>query len=498
MSQEFEQKPEHAQDKRKKAKENLEALQKLIEELDLVDEPSEAAVGEQEKAQPAEPEQPIEKAEQEEAVPASDKPEEPAPSVDELIERAAAASEEQEPEEPQEQQQAPQPRKQQPKRAPQPEPAKTKARPAKPSGQAAAQKPATRKTIRRKKNSKAAVLRRRRRRLTVLVAGVVIALVLIVLLVSAVRALSNRNKDQNIEAGSAVVLTEEEQRAARQKEGPASEQITKQYRAIKNDTSLPSYAHEYPGLYADAVAKENKESKKKVCYLTFDDGPSENNTPEILDLLAKEGVKATFFVVGSEINEDTEDIIQRIVKEGHTLCIHANEHVYDELYASTEAYLADFAEAYDKIYELTGYRVQGFRFPGGSNGRLKKSGYYDAIVAEMTRRGFEYYDWNAYSHDAEPGDYTADDLVENALHEIEISSRNDVFLLMHDAYDKEKTVEALKGIIDGLNEEGIQMLPVTNATRPVHFEVDETTPSEYGGASDTDEDADTSAEKPQY
>lgn len=518
MDHEFDQKPNDSQDKRQQAREDLEALQKLMEQFDLIDdlprkktdEPQAETDKPQEKETAEKPQE--EKAENQETAdsfaPSEDKPQ--VLSVDELIERAAAASETEAAEEEQEtrlEEPMPEAAERKTEQKPMAEEKKPESKKKNPS---AAQKKKTNSAPNKKKNknSKAARLRRRRRRLIVLGTGIVIVLLLIVLIVSAVRALGNRDKNKDtMDTGSAVVLTEEEQLAARQKEGPASQQESKQYRAIKDDTSLPDYAKEYPGLYADAVDEENKLSNKKVCYLTFDDGPSDTNTPKILDTLAKEGVKATFFVVASEIDDDTQDILKRIVKDGHTLCIHANEHEYSKIYQSTEAYLADFAAAYDKIYELTGYRVQGFRFPGGSNGQVNKSGCYDAIVTEMTRRGFEYYDWNAYSHDAEGGNYTVEEMVDYALHEVTISSRNDVILLMHDTYGKEKTTKVLQGIIDGLNEEGIEMLPITNTTRPVHFEVNDTTPPEYDESAededstnaDTDDtDNSDSEEKKQY
>lgn len=349
------------------------------------------------------------------------------------------------------------------------------------------------------KNSKKAIARRRKKRLMQLGTAIVLALVAIVLVVSAVKGLKNRSAKQDPAAGSAV-LTEAEKAEKRKQEGPASQQETKQYQAIKDDDSLPSYAKKYPGLYSKAVKKPNKLSKEKVCYLTFDDGPSASNTPGILDTLKKEKVKATFFVITSEIDEETAPILQRIVDEGHTLCIHANEHEYGSLYASIEAYLEDFANAYDKIYELTGYRVQGFRFPGGSNGQVNSSGCYDAIVTEMTRRGFEYYDWNAYAHDAEGGNYSAEEMANLAVHEVDISSRNDVILLMHDTYGKEKTVLALQQIIHQLKANDIPLLPIDNSTRPVHFEVSDVTPQEYDesteeqtdNSSSSDEDSDSS------
>ena len=101
------------------------------------------------------------------------------------------------------------------------------------------------------------------------------------------------------------------------------------------------------------------------------------------------------------------------------------------------------------------------------------------IVTEMTRRGFEYYDWNAYDHDAEGGNYSVEQMVQFAVHEVNISSRNDTIMLLHDTYGKEKTVQALPSIIRQLKDAGIQLLPIDNTTRPVHFYVSDSTPPEY-------------------
>lgn len=73
---------------------------------------------------------------------------------------------------------------------------------------------------------------------------------------------------------------------------------------------------------------------KKVVYLSFDDGPSVTVTPQILDILKKQKVKATFFIVGKEANENehTRNLIKRIVKEGHAIGNHTYSHNYKYLY----------------------------------------------------------------------------------------------------------------------------------------------------------------------
>jgi peptidoglycan/xylan/chitin deacetylase (PgdA/CDA1 family) len=82
-----------------------------------------------------------------------------------------------------------------------------------------------------------------------------------------------------------------------------------------------------------------KETKNKEIWLTFDDGPDPNITPWILAVLKKENVKATFFLVGEQIEEFPE-LIGAIIKEGHTIANHTYSHKNGWLTAK-EKYIAD-------------------------------------------------------------------------------------------------------------------------------------------------------------
>ena len=89
----------------------------------------------------------------------------------------------------------------------------------------------------------------------------------------------------------------------------------------------------------------NSNLNQKKVYLTFDDGPSDH-TAQILDILKKHKVKATFFVVGKE-TEHAKKMYQRIVLEGHTLAMHSYSHNYDQIYASVDAFSKDLMKKYD-------------------------------------------------------------------------------------------------------------------------------------------------------
>lgn len=198
----------------------------------------------------------------------------------------------------------------------------------------------------------------------------------------------------------------------------------------------------------------------KTMYLTFDDGPSEQNTTAVLDILKEHGIKATFFVVGENVQKHPE-VARRIVEEGHTIGIHCNRHKYDEIYESTESYLADFQAAWDTVCEVTGVEVKLFRFPGGSINCYNREVYED-IIAQMTERGYIYFDWNGSLEDAVSRS-TPEQLVENGVKST--LGRKKVVMLAHDIVYN--TTLCLEELIDSLPE--YQMKPLTEEVKPVQF-----------------------------
>ncbi len=198
----------------------------------------------------------------------------------------------------------------------------------------------------------------------------------------------------------------------------------------------------------------------KTMYLTFDDGPSRENTTKVLDLLKEAGIHATFFVVGENVRRFPE-IARRIVEEGHTIGIHCNVHIYEQIYASVESYVEDFQAAYDAVYEATGVEPWLFRFPGGSINSYNKEVYED-IIAEMTERGYVYFDWNASLEDAARGT-TPELLLSNAKNTT--LGRRKVVMLAHDIVDN--TVQCLPRLLDSFPE--YRMKPLTEEVTPIQF-----------------------------
>lgn len=210
----------------------------------------------------------------------------------------------------------------------------------------------------------------------------------------------------------------------------------------------------------EETAGQEENKKEKTMYLTFDDGPTAENTVAVLDTLKEKNVKAAFFVVGENVEKHPE-VAKRIVEEGHTIGIHCYSHDYREIYASVDAYLADFGKAYQIVYEVTGVKAQLFRFPGGSINAYNK-GVYKDIIAAMTERGYIYFDWNASLEDAVTKS-TPESLLANAKETT--LDRKKVVMLCHDTVYN--TTLCLGELIDQFPE--YQMEPLTPEVTPIQF-----------------------------
>ena len=199
---------------------------------------------------------------------------------------------------------------------------------------------------------------------------------------------------------------------------------------------------------------------KKV-YLTFDDGPS-IYTEEILDILKRYNVKATFFVTGMN-SPKYDDYYQKILDDGHTMGIHTYSHVYGEIYDSLEAFQEDFKKMQDHIYENTGQNVKVYRFPGGSANNVVSPEVREEIFQWLEEEGIEYFDWNVSSGDAEKRVPTAEKIAQNCIDGIK--NCNTAIVLLHDAGGKKSTIEALPLIIEGINQlEDTILLPMDEET----------------------------------
>lgn len=242
---------------------------------------------------------------------------------------------------------------------------------------------------------------------------------------------------------------------------------------------------EESGIYTVASVETSKRDKtqqmqllddetdghwEKRIYLTFDDGPS-RNTNRILDILKEYDIKATFFVVG-KTDEESVKAYQRIVAEGHTLAMHSYSHKYAEVYRSKESFIQDLEKLQEYLYQVTGVWARYYRFPGGSSNNVSRTDM-DELIQYLEENGITYFDWNIASGDAISGQLSAETIVRNCVGGVD--GLEDCMILMHDAAERNSTVDALSQIIERIMGRGDAVfLPITDETIPVrHITVKE-------------------------
>ena len=211
-----------------------------------------------------------------------------------------------------------------------------------------------------------------------------------------------------------------------------------------------------------STTTEKKKSTEGVIWLTFDDGPSANITPKVLDILKKENIKATFFVIN--YSDSNEHLIKRIVEEGHTIGIHGYSHEYSKIYKSKETFMNNVLTLQDRIFKSTGVKSMYIRFPGGSSNTVSRK-YCKGIMTELTKemlaKGFKYYDWNISSGDA-GGAKNAKDVYKNVTKNL--SKKRGNMVLMHDFGGNKKGLEALPDIIKYAKKEGYTFAKIDDDT----------------------------------
>lgn len=188
---------------------------------------------------------------------------------------------------------------------------------------------------------------------------------------------------------------------------------------------------------------------KKDIALTFDDGPSEKATEEILDLLKEYNAKATFFVIGHRVKE-FPDIIKREIAEGHEVANHTYHHVFFTKGVKPSTVKKEIVSTEDSLIKLTGRKPMLFRPPGG---------YYNEQTVEIAKKlGYTTILWS-WHQDTEdwrsPGvGFITRKVLKNA--------RNGDIVLLHDYVTGNiHTVKALRVILPELARRGFRFVTVS-------------------------------------
>lgn len=207
-----------------------------------------------------------------------------------------------------------------------------------------------------------------------------------------------------------------------------------------------------------SVGKENIKkiynSDTKRAFLTFDDGPSQN-TKDILNILKENNIKATFFVLGSQV-EKMPEITKRMYNEGHYIANHGYSHIYSNIYKSPEEVLNEYNQCNQivaKTIEVPEYNSHLFRFPGGSVGG-KYAQIKEQAISLLEQNDILYVDWNSLTGDSEKTNPTEEYLMNNL--QKTTNEKNSVVILMHDSQAKKETVENLPKVIEYLKQQGYE------------------------------------------
>lgn len=195
-------------------------------------------------------------------------------------------------------------------------------------------------------------------------------------------------------------------------------------------------------------------TETKKVYLTFDDGPSKN-TKDILDILKQDNIKATFFVLGNQV-EVFPETTNRIYSEGHYIANHGYSHIYSNIYQAPEQVLNEYNQCNQIVantINVPEYNSYLFRFPGGSVG-----GKYETVknqaISLLEQNNILYVDWNCLTGDSEKTNPTEEYLMDNLIKTSE--GKNNLIILMHDSQAKRITVEFLPKVIDYFKQQGYE------------------------------------------
>ncbi|MGF7034566.1 peptidoglycan/xylan/chitin deacetylase (PgdA/CDA1 family) [Paenibacillus mucilaginosus] len=204
---------------------------------------------------------------------------------------------------------------------------------------------------------------------------------------------------------------------------------------------------------------EYKAAGQPTVYLTFDDGPS-HLTPKFLDVLKEEGVPATFFVLGEQV-EARPEVAKRIAEEGHVLGNHTYNHVYRDIYKDFSVFWEQLQHTEKAVQEAAGVRPRLVRAPGGTFGNFDAFYFY-----YLEQAGYQIHDWTIDSSDARRKGITADEIYGTVARG---PFRQEAVVLMHDSAGHEETLKALPRIIRLFKDKGYVFAPLTPEVKPPQF-----------------------------
>lgn len=194
----------------------------------------------------------------------------------------------------------------------------------------------------------------------------------------------------------------------------------------------------------------------KVCSLSFDAAWGNEDTQQLIDILGKYNIKATFFVVGEWVDKFPESV-KALHDAGHEIMNHSNDHAYFTK-LSAEQIRIQLDACNDKIEAITGVRPDLFRPPYGD--------YNDSVVSTVRDCGMYTIQWDVDSLDWK--DPAPADITSRVLKRVQPGS----IVLFHNA--AKNTPAALPSVIEGLIRQGYSIVPVSQLILRENYSMDHT------------------------
>lgn len=209
----------------------------------------------------------------------------------------------------------------------------------------------------------------------------------------------------------------------------------------------------FASCIATAICGKNTRAADKVCYITFDDGPT-LNTPDIVKTLNRHNANATFFVLEERIRL-YPDYIRDILRADNAVGLHGISHS-DAIYAATTSPANEMDAADKALYEISGVHSRLVRVPYGSSYRLTQAQY-----SVLKERGYLLWDWNVDPRDS-VGKIYPEKIMQNLRRGLKCTSNSPIILF----HDRKSTARLLDEVLTYLKAEGYEMLPLSEKMQP--------------------------------
>jgi peptidoglycan/xylan/chitin deacetylase (PgdA/CDA1 family) len=192
-----------------------------------------------------------------------------------------------------------------------------------------------------------------------------------------------------------------------------------------------------------AKAHCRADSSEKEIAITFDDGPNQQYTPQVLSALAQHNASATFFVIGKNI-QGNEHILRQIDAEGHSIGNHSYTHSFFMDFKSLQGFKDELNQAADDVFKVIGKRMKLFRPPYGVT--------TPNLVRASNALNYDIIGWSIRSLD------TTADTAQTITRRVQNQIKPGAIILFHDTSDK--TIQVLNQTLNFAKENGYKIVSV--------------------------------------